>query len=146
MKFIAGNIEFTNNMKQLLPDLSIYDKIIDDEPIILENMIWKKQDGLDSSGINSGSLDNINDNILYRSCYLIYKDDNTMRSDNINITVTNIHSNEVIPSDEFENWGLVEVGDRLFLLFIWIDIEQKYNINLSGDSFRSEDWYIQVVI
>jgi len=39
MKFIAGNIEFTDNMKQLLPDMSIFNRIISDEPSILQNSI-----------------------------------------------------------------------------------------------------------
>jgi hypothetical protein len=39
MKFIAGNIEFTDNMKQLLPNIGIFDKIIDGEPTVLENKI-----------------------------------------------------------------------------------------------------------
>ena len=39
MRFIAGNIEFTDNMKQLLPDLSIFDKIIRNEPSILQNRL-----------------------------------------------------------------------------------------------------------
>ena len=146
MRFIAGNIEFTDNVKQLLPDLSIFDRIISGEPTILENRLWRKQIGLTLAGISSGSLANSGDNIFYRSCYLLYKSGDTIQSGNVSLTVTNINSGETIPSSEFKNWGLVQIDDRLYLLFIWIDIEQRYTFNLSTNLFNSEDWFIQAVV
>lgn len=146
MRFIAGNVEFTDNMKQLLPDLSIFDKIIRNEPSILQNRLWKKQTLLTTSGISSGSLTNPSDNIFYRSCYLLYKSGVTIQNANVSLTVTNVNSSEVIPSSEFKNWGLVQIDEGLYLLFVWIDIEQRYTFNLSTNVFNAEDWFIQVVI
>ena len=146
MKFIAGNIEFTDNMKQLLPDSSIFDRIISDEPTILENKIWRKQMGIASTGIYSGSAKDTVPIIFFRSCYLIYKTGNPLLNSYASIVVKNVNTNETIPNDKFNNWGLVQVDDNLYMLFIWIDIEQSYTFNLSTNQFNSEDWLIQVVI
>ena len=146
MKFIAGNIEFTDNMKQLLPDMSIFNRIISDEPTILENKLWKKHMSISSAGLSSGSISNTSDNIFYRSCYLIYKSGNPILKTHLSLVVRNIYSNEIVPSVEFNNWGLVDLGDSLYLLFIWIDMEQSYIFNLNTNIFNSNDWSIQVVI
>lgn len=149
MKFIAGNIGFTDNMKQLLPDLSIFDRIIKTEPTVHLNNIWRKQIGVNNNtGINSGSIKNINDTIFYRSCYLIYKSTPITES-NVKVTVKNIVSVPSTLVSGFENWGFVQIGDNLYMLFIWIDIEQEYNFNLVNGTtglFNAEDWFIQVVI
>jgi hypothetical protein len=146
MRFVAGDVVFTDNAKQLLPDISIFDRIIKSEPTILENKMWRKQIGLTTSGISSGSIGSTIDNIFYRSCYLIYKSGSNIQSSNVSFTVTNIVSGEAIPSEEFKNWGLVQIDEGLYLLFIWIDIEQRYTFNLNTNVFNSEDWFIQVVI
>lgn len=146
MKFIAGNIEFTDNMKQLLPDISIFNRIISNEPTILSNRMWRKQMTLTSGGISSGSVNNTTNDIFYRSCYLIYKSGSEILKNNVTLTVTNVNSNETIPSSEFSNWGLVLLEDNLYMLFIWIDLEQSFVFNLSSNTFNSSDWFIQVVI
>lgn len=119
MKFISGNIAFTDNMKQLLPDLSIFDRIISADPVILENKMWRKQMVITAeAGISSGSVLNTTDDIFYRSCYLLYKSGNPISAANVSLVVTNIYSNEVISSSEFTSWGLVQIDDNLYLLFI----------------------------
>ena len=101
MKFIAGNTEFMDNIKQLLPDFSIFGKIINDEPSILENKIWKKQIGLDPTGIKSGSL--TTDDIFYRSCYMIYKSGDVIIENDVVLSVENVMSGESISLDDFKN-------------------------------------------
>lgn len=150
MKFINGNVEFTDNMKQLLPDISIFDRIISNDPTILENKLWRKQMGISSvTGLSSGSVKTTTDNIFYRSCYLIYKSGATIPKADISLVVKNVNSNETIPSSEFNNWGLIQLEDNLYLLFIWIDVEQSYVFNLANGTlnpFNTNDWFIQVVV
>ncbi len=146
MKFIGGNSAFVDNIKQLLPDSSIFNRIISDEPSVLENSIWRKKIGLTSMGITSGSLINQSDNVFFRSCYMIYKSGNHIVEGNLSMTVKNIHSNENLSSDDFKNWGMIQIDNNMYILFVWIDIEQSFTFNLTGNLFNSNDWFIQVVI
>ena len=146
MKFIAGNIEFTDNMKQLLPDMSIFNRIISDEPTILQNNIWRKQMTIPSTGISSGSVLNTSEDIFYRSCYLIYKSGADLVKTGLTMTVKNVNTNETLPTTEFSNWGVVQVEDNLYMLFVWIDLEQSFVFNSTTNAFNSNDWFIQVVI
>lgn len=148
MKFIAGNVEFTDNMKQLLPDISIFDRIISNDPTILEDKLWRKEMSVSPiEGLSSGSIKNTTDDIFYRSCYLLYKSDPEILEKNISMVVKNVNSNETIPSTSFNNWGLVQLENNLYMLFVWIDLEQSYVFNLANtNKFNSEDWFIQVVI
>ena len=97
MRFVAGDVTFTDNVKQLLPDISIFDKLIMNEPTILENRLWRKKIGLNSSGISSGSVGTTTDNVFYRSCYLLYKKGAPIQESNISLEVTNVNFGEIIP-------------------------------------------------
>jgi len=56
-----------------------------------------------STGISSGSVLNTNEDIFYRSCYLIYKSGADLVKTGLTMTVKNVNTNETLPTTEFSN-------------------------------------------
>lgn len=134
MKYIAGNEEFIYNMRQLLPDLNIFNKIILENPTnSLKGVLWD---------IEEGKYQHIERGNMFRSCTYIQMDDRVMRDPKIE--VTNTFNGDNI-TGEFDNWGILQISDSEYLFFIWLDTNQNYKLTWDGIGLY-EDLYIKVVI
>ena len=144
MKFIAGNQEFANNAKQLIPDTTIFDRMILDLPgATYKGILWDHNDALGGK-ISSGT----GDNIIYRSAYYLYLDNHETITDNVfTLKVRNKIAN-VSLNDLFDTWAIVQVSENTYLFFIWFDLEQEFTLSWTGfsDDIDDNDWYLQVVI
>ena len=140
MKFIAGNQEFANNAKQLIPDTTIFDKMILNLPATYKGILWDHNTTLGGK-ISSGT----GTNTIYRSAYYLYLDNHETITDNVfKLNVWNKMSNNVSLNTLFDTWAIVQVSENTYLFFIWFDLEQKFTLSWTAPSVN--DWYLQVVI
>jgi len=149
MKFIAGNQEFANNAKQLIPDTTIFDRMILDLPTTHKGILWDHNTTLGGE-ISSGT----GDNIIYRSAYYLYLDNHetieTITEDNVTNNVftldvwNKIEEPNVSLNDIFDTWAIVQVSENTYLFFIWFDLEQEFTLRWTEKD--DYDWYLQVVI
>ncbi len=115
MKFIAGNQEFANNAKQLIPDTTIFDRMILDLPAATyKGILWDHNTTLDGK-ISSGT----GTNIIYRSAYYLYLDNHeTITSDNVFTFKVRNKIADVSLNDLFKTWAIVQVSENTYLFFI----------------------------
>lgn len=141
MKFIAGNEAFANNAKQLIPDTTIFDRMILDLPATHKGILWDHNTTLGGK-ISSGA----GTDIIYRSAYYLYLDNHeTITENDFIFNVKNKMANDVSLNDLFDTWAIVQVSENTYLFFIWFDLEQKFTLSWANPS-ADNDWYLQVVI
>lgn len=141
MQFITGNEAFADNVKQLIPNTTIFDKMILDLPVNNKGIFWDQDENLDGK-LTSGTT-----NKIFRSCYYLYleKHPNLTEGDHpFDLTVNNIYANNLDISDKFDSWAIVQVSSNTYLFFIWIDLEQSFKLEWTNKDVN--DWFLQVVI
>ncbi len=141
MKFIAGNEAFVNNAKQLIPDTTIFDRMILDLPAqTYKGILWDHNVELDGK-ISSGT----GTNTIYRSAYYLYLDNHETSTDNVFTLNVRNKIDDVSLNNLFDTWAIVQVSENTYLFFIWFDLEQKFTLSWTDPS-DDNDWYLQVVI
>ena len=141
MKFIAGNEAFANNAKQLIPDTTIFDRMILDLPgATYKGILWDHNTTLDGK-ISSGT----GTNTIYRSAYYLYLDKHETITDNVFTLKVRNKIADVSLDTLFDTWAIVQVSENTYLFFIWFDLEQEFTLSWTDKSVEN-DWYLQVVI
>lgn len=141
MKFIAGNKAFANNAKQLIPDTTIFDKMILNLPdVTYKGILWDHNTTLDGK-ISSGT----GTNTIYRSAYYLYLDKHETITDNVFTLKVRNKIADVSLDTLFDTWAIVQVSENTYLFFIWFDLEQEFTLSWTDKSVEN-DWYLQVVI
>lgn len=115
MKYIAGHKDFINNAKQLIPNLSIFDKLILADPEnTYKGILWDQKTNL------NGKIKSQDEKIIYRSCYYIYLENHENSSNNNNpfSFIAKNTNNNLSLDNEFKTWGVVQIFENTYLFFI----------------------------